>query len=162
MKTVYIGFSSPISGKFSPFAWLIKKIESRSYDHVYIRFPEPVYSSYLIFQASKLMVNLYNPKIFANENSVVKEYSMELTDDQYNKLWSFVLENLGIPYSLLEDFGILLMKVFKIKQPFNSGMSAQFCSKLGANVCILLGINISESPGSIDPSLLDLILSRVA
>ncbi len=55
MKTLYIGFSAP-SGKFEPFAWIIQWVESRPYDHVYIRFPEPATNEYMIFQASKQMV----------------------------------------------------------------------------------------------------------
>lgn len=159
MKLIYIGFSKPTPG-FKPFAWIIQKIESRSYDHVYIRFPEPS-GEYLIFQASKSIVNLYNERIFLAANVQIKEYAIECTEEQYLALWSFIKANLGIPYSLIEDFGILLMKVFKLKkQPFNRGMSAQFCSKLGAIVCELLGINIDNEPSTIDPSLLDYILSQ--
>lgn len=158
MKTIYIGFSKPI--KFAPFAWVIQKVESRSYDHVYIRFPEPT-GDYLIFQASKEMVNLYNSKIFTSINLPVKEYEINCTDEQYEALWIFIKANLGIPYSLLEDFGILLMKVLHLKkQPFNKGMSAEFCSKLGALICPILGIKIIDDPSTIDPSKLDSILSQ--
>lgn len=158
---IYIGFSKPISGSFAPFANLIQWVESRPYDHVYIRFPEPVTEEYLIFQASKEMVNLYNPSIFKSVNTPIKEYEIECTDSQYFELWKFIKQNLGIPYSLLEDFGILLMKIFNLKnQPFNKGMSAEFCSKLGALVCPIIGIDISQEPSSIDPSLLDSILSQ--
>jgi hypothetical protein len=160
LKTIYIGFSKPAPGRFVPFAWIIQKVESRAYDHVYIRFPEPM-GDYLVFQASKEMVNLYNMSIFSSLNVPVKEYEIDITPDQYDKLWIFIKSNLGIPYSLLEDFGILIMKVFKLKkQPFEQGLSAEFCSKLGANVCLLLGIPITVDPSTIDPSLLDSILSQ--
>lgn len=158
MKTIYIGFSRPI--KFSIFAWLIQKIESRSYDHVYIRFNEPT-GDELIFQASKEMVNLYNTKIFHEINLSIKEYEINCTDEQYDLLWAFIKANLGVPYSLSEDFGILLMKVFKLKkQPFDKGMSAQFCSKLGAIVCEMFGIEVSDDLSAVDPSKLDYVLSR--
>lgn len=161
MKTIYIGFSKPIEGKFSPFAKLIQWVEARPYDHVYIRFPEPVDNEYLIFQASKEMVNLYNLNIFSSMNDSIKEYMIVCTDEQYMALWSFIKKSLGIPYSLKEDFGILLMKIFKLKHnPYDSGMSAQFCSKLGAMVCQILGIEIPDNPSVVDPSLLDSILSQ--
>lgn len=156
---IYIGFSKPRS-KFAPFASLIKWVESRPYDHVYIRLPEPMEKQYIIFQASKEMVNICNLSIFFNANISIKEYEIEISDQQYELLWKFVKANLGIPYSLLEDFGILLTKVFKIKQPFNSGMSSQFCSKLGAVVCQLFSININNDPGAIDPTALDSILEK--
>lgn len=157
---IYIGFSKPVSS-FTPFAWIIQRVISRPYDHVYIRFPEPMTNQYMIFQASKEMVNLYNAQIFQSINTPIKEYEIDISNDQYKALWSFIKANLGIPYSLLEDFGILLMKIFKIKQPFNEGLSAEFCSKLGANVCILLGLPITDNPNSIDPSKLDTILSQI-
>lgn len=159
MKTIYIGFSKPVSGRFSPFAWLIQAIEKREYDHVYIRFPEPT-GDYMIFQASKNIVNLYATKLFIEANTSIKEYEIHCTDEQFNNLWFFIKNNLGIPYSLLEDFGILLMKVLHLnKNPFNKGLSAEFCSQLGATICPIIGIDISEEPSSISPSRLDYILS---
>ena len=154
---IYIGFSKPVS-KFAIFGNLIRWVESRPYDHVYIRLPEPMDKEYIIFQASKEMVNIYNKRIFCSENISIKEYELDISDSQYIVLWKFVKANIGIPYSLLEDFGILLMKVLKIKQPFNSGMSSEFCSKLGALVCHMFGIALPIDAGSIDPSLLDSIL----
>ena len=159
MGKIYIGFSSP-TAKFAPFAELIKWVEARPYDHVYIRLQEPMDAEYMIFQASKEMVNLYNKDIFQSCNFSHKEYELSITDAQHVLLWRFVKSNLGIPYSLKEDFGILLMKIFKLrKNPFDNGMSASFCSELGADVCKLLEIDISEESSSIDPTLLDSILS---
>jgi hypothetical protein len=159
MKEIYIGFSYP-TGNFEPFALLIQWVESRSYDHVYIRFPEPT-GEYMIFQASKQMVNLYNTSIFNAHNKSVKEYSINCTDAEYDALWTFIKANLGIPYSLKEDFGILLMKIFKLtSNPFSEGMSTEFCSKLGAIVCSMFNIPIPGNPNTIDPSLLDSILSQ--
>jgi hypothetical protein len=159
MRKIFIGFSSP-TGKFEPFAWLIKWVESRPYDHAYIRLQEPINNEYFIFQASKEMVNAYNKDIWQSLNASYKEYEIDITDEQYAALWLFIFANLGVPYSLLEDFGILLMKIFKLsKNPFDNGMSAEFCSELCANVCKLIGIDISEESSSIDPSALDALLS---
>lgn len=154
---IYVGFSKPST--FKPFAYIIQKVEAREYDHVYIRFQEPVDNEYMIFQASKTMVNLYNCNIFFKDNTMIKEYEFDITKEQQLLLWSFIKANLGIPYSLKEDFGILLMKMFHIKQPFNDGNREQFCSKLGAVVCQLIGIPMTEDAGSIDPSKLDAILA---
>lgn len=156
---IYIGFSKP--NKFKPFAWLIQKVENRDYDHVYIRLIEPITNSDIIFQASSTMVNLYNPYLFFNNNVTIKEYEIDITVCQYKVLWIYIVKNLGIPYSLIEDFGILLMKIFNLKnQPFNRGQSAEFCSKLGANVCNILNISMPENVSNIDPTLLDQILSN--
>lgn len=160
MKTIYIGFSSP-TGKFEPFAWLIKWVESRPYDHVYVRFPEPVDGEYMVYQASKEMINIYNSSIFFSANDSIKEYTIVCTDEQYAALWRHIKQSLGIPYSLKEDFGILLMKIFKLKQnPYSAGGSAEFCSEEAAKVCQILGINVYANPDTIDPTMLDSILSR--
>lgn len=160
MKTIYIGFSSP-KNTLMPFAALIKWVEARPYDHAYIRFPDPVSGEYMIFQASKEMVNIYNKDIFSSMNESLKEYTFQCTDEQYLVLWAYIRSNLGIPYSLKEDFGILLMKLFKWKQnPLAQGKSAQFCSELASRVCQILEINIPENPDNIDPTLLDSILSQ--
>lgn len=158
---IYIGFSAPTSS-MSLFGDLIKWVEARPYDHVYIRIQEPMDQEYLIFQASNMQVNLYNSQIFKIAHQPIKEYEIEITNDQYQTLWRFVKSMLGIPYSLKEDFGILLMKIFRLnKQPFNDGNNAEFCSKLGATVCQMLGIKLPEDVDAIDPSELDSILSIV-
>ena len=155
---IYVGFSCP-TGSFEPFAWLIKWIEDRPYDHCYVRFQEPT-GAWMIFQASKEMVNLYAVPVWLQYNQSIKEYEINITDAQNSALWGYIKTNLGIPYSLLEDFGILLMKIFKLQNnPYAGGFSAEFCSKSAANVCNVLGIQMPESTDDIDPSALDSILA---
>jgi len=157
---VYIGFSKPTSS-FPVFAWLIQWVEARPYDHCYIRFQEPVDKEYMIYQASKEQVNIFQKDIFSASNESIKEYEIDVTDAQFLLLWRHIKSSLGIPYSLKEDFGILLMKIFKLKNnPLAGGGSADFCSKEAAVVCNLLGIDVGQSPDNIDPSLMDSILSK--
>lgn len=156
---IYIGFSKPKS-KFVPFAWLIQWVESRPYDHCYIRFQEPS-GDWMIYQASKEMVNLYNTTIWNQTNQPVKEYELEITSEQAANLWKFIKQNLGLPYSLLEDFGILVMKILHLKKnPFNQDGAAAFCSQEAAQVCELLNIPLPEDSSAIDPTAMDSILSQ--
>lgn len=156
---IYMGFSKPTT-KFPIFGWIIQWVEARPYDHCYVRFQEPIDGEYMIYQASKEMVNLFNKDIFLASNESVKEYELDISDVQYALLWKHIKSNLGVPYSLLEDFGILLMKIFKLQNnPFNAGGSADFCSKEMAIVCNVLGFNVSQSVNNVDPSLMDKILS---
>lgn len=156
---IYIGFSKP-TASLPLFGMLIEWVEARPYDHAYVRLPDPMDGEYLIFQASNLQVNLYNKDIFQQAHQSLKEYEIDITDEQYKALWKFVKSMLGIPYSLKEDLGILLMKIFHLAaQPFNDGNQAEFCSKLAATVCEMLGIKLPEDAGAIDPSLLDSVLS---
>jgi hypothetical protein len=156
---IYVGFAGP-NGGFVPLAWIIQAVLKRKYDHVYIRFQEPE-GEWMIFQASGFAVNMYNTGIWKGGNTSIKEYEIDITSEQWFALWNFVKYNLGVPYSLKEDFGILLMKCFWLKKnPFDAGMSAEICSQLGANVCKMLGLPIPEDSSSIDPSKLDSILSQ--
>lgn len=157
---IYIGFSKP--SKFSAFASLIEAVECRGYDHVYIRVQEPISNRWMIFQASGLVVNLLSAQNFLSNKVSLKEYEINCTDIQYKAVWNFINASLGLPYSLIEDLGILLMKIFRLKdQPFNKGMSAWFCSKLGAKICEILGISIPEDVADVDPSALDSILGNL-
>lgn len=157
---VYIGLSKP-TGKIEPFAWLIQKVEDQPYDHAYVRFQEPT-GQWMIFQASGTAVNMFSVPNWIAKNESLKEYEIDITDVQNSALWAFVLKSLGIPYSLIEDFGILLMKIFKLKNnPYNKGMSAEFCSKLAATVCGLLGLTMPADLSNIDPTLLDQILTAL-
>lgn len=153
---IYIGFSKPI--KDNPFAALIKWVEARQYDHAYVRLQEPMFKEYVIFQASGLAVNLFNTEHFVSRHSIIKEYEIEIDTDQYAMLWKFVISMLGIKYSLKSVFGILLMKVFHIRQILGDGDKSAFCSKLSAQVCAMLGIKLPDDPDSIDPSALDRML----
>jgi len=157
MKKIYIGFSKPTT-KLPLFAWLIQFVEKTPYDHVYIGIEEPMYNNYMIFQASKEMVNLYNPDIFAQTNKTIKEYELSCTDDQYKDIWLFAINNLGTPYGLSQDFGILISKIFKTKQLFSNKTKEEICSELAARVCNILGIKINEDFDLIDPKEMDKIL----
>lgn len=154
---IYLGLSSP-SSKFAPFAELIKWVLKREYDHCYVRFQEPN-GEWMIFQASGLAVNVCNTQIWLKKNYSVKEYEVEITKEQNDFFWQFVKDTVGTPYSLKEDFGILLMKVFHLDEnPYDAGMSAQICSQLMAEVCKRIGIRIDQNTSTIDPSAMDKIL----
>ena len=69
---------------------------------------------------------------------------------------------LGVPYSLKEVWGLLLMKIFHLsKQPFDDGLKQAFCSELAAAVFELLNVPMSEGLSSIDPSALDIKLDSL-
>lgn len=151
---VFIGLAGPKKG-FVPMAWAIQAILKRKYDHCYIRFQEPD-GEWMIFQASGFAVNMYNADIWSSVNESLKEYEIETDKD----VWGFVKARLGVPYSLKEDFGILLMKIFRLKKnPYSAGGSAEICSQLAADFCKFLGIDIPEDTSTIDPSRMDQILS---
>lgn len=154
---IYIGFSKPTS-KFPIFGWIIQWVERRPYDHAYVRLVEPMNQDQMILQASKEMVNMYSVANFLSGNLPLKEYEFECDDAHYRDLWKFAMQKLGIKYGLLMTFGILLKKIFGVKQPFNS--EEEFCSKLAAQVCLQFNVPIDESVNEVTPSDLDQILQE--
>ena len=155
---IYIGFSRP-TAKFAPFAWAIQAIEKRPYDHAYVRMQEPKNNQWMIFQASKTMVNMFSIPWFLHANIVIKEYEIECSSEHYAKLWKFAMDNLGVPYSTKQIIGIFLRKIFHIKQILPDGTSGEVCSELAARVCKIMDIPITEDLDSITPSDLDELLS---
>lgn len=158
---IYIGLSGPTS-KFAPFAWAIKAVEKRPYDHVYVRFQEPMNNQWMIFQASKAMVNMFSVPWFLHSNEIIKEYEIECTEDQHRELWQFAMNNLGVPYSVKQIIGIFLRKLFHVKQAFPDGAAAEVCAELVARACIMLGMNPAEDPDVITPSDIDEFLGSLS
>lgn len=137
MNKVVIGFSKPL--KFKPFAELIKLAFGTPYDHVYIKFQSNFFSRDLIYQASKLMVNFMGIKTFLEENIIIKEFEIELSDEQMQALIGFSIDNACKPYGMLEALGlgiVRLCEIFgkKIKNPYGGGTQNYVCSVLAAYV----------------------------
>lgn len=156
---IYIGFSSPTS-KFVPFAWAIQAIEKRPYDHAYIRMQEPMNDEWMIFQASKQMVNMYHLSWFLKSNEVIKEYEIDCTDLQYKELWAFAMKTLGTPYSIKQVLAIFLRKLFHFSPKAIDGEAGEVCSELAARVAVIMGLIIDEEFDFITPSDLDYFLSQ--
>jgi len=115
----------------------------------------------MVFEASKEMVNLYSYEVFLQSNSTVKEYIINTDQSHYSDLWIYIIQSLGIPYSLKIAAGILLMKIFPFKSnPFGNSPNEEVCSELASRVCAILGVPVPLDYSSIDPSALDQLLSN--
>ncbi len=108
MKTLTIGFSYP--RKFKIGAWLIKKWINKPYSHVYMRYTDDQGRD-LIFHAAHGLVHLINFDNFFAENSLVREYKIEATEEQYQQFRDYYYSKLGLPYSYK---AILLMPLYDL------------------------------------------------
>ncbi len=137
MDSITVGFSKPKSWK--PFAWIIMKGYGIPYDHVYVKFHSDSYDRDIIYQASKTMVNFMSPTVFESENLVVKEFKINITDENKIKMIQFAIDNAGKPYGILECFGMAIVRVAellgrKIRNPFKEAGSTYVCSVLAGYV----------------------------
>jgi hypothetical protein len=156
---IVIGFSRAKS------SWMIgseaiELAEKRPFSHVYIRLTDAMSGFEMVFQASNGMVNTVMFEAFKQTNIVVKEYSISCTGAQYTDVHTFLLNNLGIPYSYVQILMISIKKLLGIKLNIHNGTNAEICSELGARVCKILGISISEDLDFTTPSDLDKILIK--
>ena len=106
--------------------------------HTYVRLDGAT-----VFQASGLTVNEQVYEYFITYETVVKEFQMQITDEQFAAGEVFRIASLGKPYSMKEVFGfgwVMLMKTLgkKVANPGRDGNHAYVCSKL---MCDYAGID---------------------
>jgi hypothetical protein len=96
MKTIVVGFSSP--KKFKIGAYLIKWWINKPYSHVYINWTDSQDRD-VVWQASNGCVHTILKQNFIKENNIVKEITLEITEEEYEKLRDFCYEHSGSVYS---------------------------------------------------------------
>lgn len=133
MEKIIVGFSRP--KKWMPYAWLIMKGFGINYSHVYLKFHSNSYDRDIIYQASKSMINFMSTKVFGDEEIIVKEFEVEISEKSRISLMQFAIDNAGKPYSLREAIGLGLVRICalfgkKITNPFKDGTDSYVCSVL--------------------------------
>lgn len=137
MEEIKIGFSKP--KKWKPFAWLIMIGYGIPYDHVYVKFHSDKYDRDLIYQASKTLVNFMGTEIFKEENFIIDEFSISISDEQKIKMMKFAIDNSGKPYGIKQAFGMAIVRIAEmfgkyIKNPFKDEGKTYVCSELAAYI----------------------------
>lgn len=151
METIIVGFSKPKTWK--PFAWAIMKAYGIPYDHVYVKIHSDKYQRDLIYQASKLMVNFMGTDMFLQDNVIVDEFPVQISDDNKIKLMQFAIDNSCKAYGMTEALGMGVVRLaelcgFKIKNPFGDGGKTYVCSELA-------GYILEQYAGANIPQVLD-------
>lgn len=136
MKSIIIGFSHPSS--FSLHAWLIEKIDGAPFDHAYLRFHSDNLDRDIIYQSNWRGVQFIGAILWTTTTTPVQEFSIQVSDDNYNKMMQFCVDNAGISYGYLAVIGEgireLASKVgWNINNPFNQSQTTEFCSQIVTN-----------------------------
>lgn len=101
------------------------------YSHVYVKWTSRSTNIDLVYQASGTSVNFMASRIFDTHAIIVKEFELEITDETYNKLLKYCLNNAGVDYGLKSVVGIALVKLGICKKnPYTDGDSSYVCSEL--------------------------------
>lgn len=159
MSRLIVGFSKAKSS-WKIGSTVIQKVDCRDYSHCYVRYTCVTTKVELIAQASHGFVNLVSKAIFSEQNIIVKEYAIDCTDVQFLDVLTFVVNNLGKPYSKLQLILIGIKKFLHVQIKYYDRGASYICSELASRVCQILNINIPEEIDYVTPSDLDNILYR--
>lgn len=134
MTKIYIGFSSP--KKFKLGAKLIQLWQNQPYSHIYLRFESSKIQS-SVYHAARGMVHFRSLENFKKENNIIKEYIIELLDEDRYKLLDHCISLCGEVYGYLE-----LAQIFAFDICTFIGINIKFenlkgyvCSELVGQLC---------------------------
>lgn len=156
MEKIIIGFSRS-SKKNAIFSKLIMAVEGTPYSHVYIKFYSGKLDRWIIYQASHTMVNFMGEGVFNKEETIIEEFTFDISDDVKNSMMNFCLDHAGEPYGITSVLGIgyvKLMQLFKKKvdNPIKTGFNNWFCAKIIAALLeSCTNVNIEEDIETITP-----------
>lgn len=137
-KTIYIGFST--SPAF--YSKIISKFIGSRFTHVYLKYVSEKSGIEFYYEAQwKNHVNLIGPKLFHDENIIVEELPVLVTDEEFYKLLKQSVDLCGRPFGFWEILGHAAVKTCalfgkKIKNPLGKGRSNYVCSELVASLLI--------------------------
>lgn len=113
------------------------------------------------------MVNFMSPTIFEQNNKIIQEFTLNITDENHKSMVCFAMDNAGKPYGIKECFGLAWVRINKIfgkniKNPFASNGATYVCCQMAdAIIQQFADVQVPYDLGSIDPKELYDFLSQV-
>ena len=153
MRKVIIGFSA--STKILPiFSWAIRIWEGTEYSHCYTQFENRRHPELpLIYQASHDMMNFMSRSVFLTTNRIVEEFTIEVTDEAYDRLMYRAIQLVGKPYGVRQIVGIVVAQIFNLeKNPFETKKDTYICSEWCGLVLKELGYDFPKDPNLLTPA----------
>jgi lysylphosphatidylglycerol synthetase-like protein (DUF2156 family) len=142
MKQITIGFSRA-STTFPIFSWLIMAVQKTNYSHVYLKYDDELSRQIMYYQASHTLVNSMSASVFLAQETVVKEFTFNVSDKSFTACLQFAANQSGKPYGVEEIFGLALCTLalsinIKIDNPLKDAGTTWICDQLIAallNTC---------------------------
>lgn len=129
MQTITIGFSR--GRGFKPFSSLIRLYQGTEFSHVYLRRKSESYDAEYVYQASGHSVNFMGLEVFLENNIIIEEYTVNISDEAFARLMQFAIKKSGKKYSKRQIVGIFLknlgLNAIELKED-----EAYICSELMA------------------------------
>lgn len=153
MKTIYIGFS--YHKGFAPISYIIRKVLKTDFSHTYFKFKQENLDYSTIYHAVGKGLNYISEPNFLEDNTVVKEFKLEIDDELYIHILNLCHNNAYKKYGFLQNLGIFFVKILKKfnityrRNPFNDGIN---CSEWNAKILFSIYPDWSnKSTDLIDP-----------
>lgn len=124
---VSVIFTKPKS-KWNIFSRFVRLIERSEFSHVAFYF----YNQNIVVHSTHYRLNAESISLFTDKNQIMKHICVELDSYRSYKLKRFIYENLGKKYGYLTILGVLISRIFKIKNPLADGDKTFFCSEMVA------------------------------
>lgn len=132
MKFLTIGFSTNKKSKTSAIIrWYLKT----KFSHTYLYFKLEEFDQYTVFQAvGEGGAQFISADTFLAHNTVVSEFKIPLSEEQYKIVLNRCHELSGDSYGFLQNIGMVLARMFRLKKnPFRKHRN---CSEIIAE-CII-------------------------
>lgn len=127
MRTFRIGFSKSTL-KLGFFSWLIQWYEKTPFSHTFVEYNTVHHlGSDTIYQSSRGMVNNMSKDVFLEENEITHVFTVTCGDEIYKEMRNGLHSVTGKHYGFMQNIGIIISDIFKIKNPFKKGYN---CSEL--------------------------------
>jgi len=161
MTMIYIGFSAPKEWKIG--AEGIKLWQCRPYSHTYIRFESSKVPSN-VYHAAHGMVHFREYNRFKEENKVIKEYKIEVTEEIRLKILIHCMYLSGENYAtkeLLKIFWADIVYATLKKELDMTDSKGYICSELVGKICHdEFGIEFCKPLFLLKPSDIDCALAK--
>lgn len=145
MKTITIGFSSPLNNPFPIYSWIIKLLYNTPYSHTYMKFHSESLDRDIIYESVGVGVRFVGAKFWEQHAEIIKEFELYVTEEQYKTLMTYCVDHAGIEYGKLQAIGIYVAKLFKmITNPFKNGEDLLVCSEVIGKILSQLGYTIDK------------------
>lgn len=146
MKKIIIGCSKNQLIGSKVIQWYM----NTNYSHVYVRWYLSSQDRDIVYQASHGMVHFCSLEHFTRDNVIVKEYSIELTDEQFVKFSRKCVDLAGEKYSKLELLQIIIRDISNDTISF-SDQPGYICSELMCELLEDLDIKLNKPKYLVTP-----------
>lgn len=142
---------------------IIAEAEKRDYSHAYVKIINPFTKITLVYQASLGMVNMYNYNLFLEHNTVVEEYTMTATQENYKEILTFLHSNVGKPYSKTQVMFLSIKKLLGFEVKYQNKDEEFICSELAVRVIeiVIPGTTYDTSIDYVTPSDLNRLVNQL-